>query len=109
MATLYGLLRLMRFGLAPTAVADAAVLYFLVHADPWSGGTQIPAPPEIDWGVLGRLGLTSAALYCFGMTQNDIVDLSRDSLGRRERPLATGELPQWAGWATALACAAVAL
>jgi hypothetical protein len=110
MASPTSLLRLMRFGLAPTAAADAAVLYFLTHADPWTApaaaGTGLP---PIDWGELGLLALASMGLYGFGMVQNDLVDQARDSLGRRDRPLVNGEVSPAAGSALAVGCAAVGL
>jgi hypothetical protein len=101
-------LRLMRFGLAPTAAADVAVLYFLTHSDPWSGA-MVGVMPEIRWGELGRLMLASVGLYCFGMVQNDLVDRPRDALARRDRPLAIGEVAPPTAALLAAACAAVAM
>jgi 4-hydroxybenzoate polyprenyltransferase len=105
---LYALLRLMRFGLAPTAAADAAVIYFLTHADPWSG-SEVGVLPPVRPVELGLLTAASVGLYCFGMVQNDLVDRARDALNKRDRPVATGELSASTAAATAAVCAGVAL
>jgi 4-hydroxybenzoate polyprenyltransferase len=81
-------LALGRVSNAPTVVAN-------VLAGAWLA-TSAPEPANV--------ALTAAAMVCFyvaGMVLNDVLDLSIDSLQRRERPLVTGEISRSAArWAT---------
>jgi len=107
MQPLANLLRLARFGLAPTAAADALVIYFLTHADAFgSAGEGLPA---VDWSQVARLAGVSLGLYGFGMVQNDLVDRARDAATGRDRPLVSDEVSVGTAMFTAAVCAGVAL
>lgn len=70
-----GLLRLTRFPLVFTAIADSAAGYLLSR-----GGAAKPA-------TLALLAAASACLYACGMVFNDLADLWRDRTLHPERPL----------------------
>jgi 4-hydroxybenzoate polyprenyltransferase len=74
-------LKLFRFPLAVTAVADSVAGYLLTYE---GGGT--------DARVVICLGLASAGLYCFGMAMNDIADRERDKTLYPNRVLPSGRL-----------------
>lgn len=59
-------LKLFRFPLVFTAIADSAAGYMI------SAGSTIELPP------MAFLAVASAGLYCFGMALNDIADAARD-------------------------------
>lgn len=72
-------LKLFRFPLVFTAIADSAAGYLLVQRAP-------------DARVLGLLALASACLYCFGMGMNDIADRERDKAIAPNRMLPSGRI-----------------
>lgn len=72
-------LKLFRFPLVFTAIADSAAGYLLA---PWN------APP---W-TLAFLALSSAGLYFFGMALNDIADREKDKTNAPGRVLPSGRL-----------------
>ncbi len=74
-------LKLFRFPLVFTAIADSAAGYLLTFA----GG----AP---DGRVVICLALASAGLYCFGMAMNDVADRERDKTLNPGRVLPSGKL-----------------
>ena len=74
------LLRLLRFPLLPTALADSAAGYLLNLPD--------GAPPS--WTVLLWLAAASGSLYMGGMVLNDLMDLERDRTLHPSRPLPKG-------------------
>jgi 4-hydroxybenzoate polyprenyltransferase len=73
-------LKLFRFPLVFTAIADSATGHLLTSN----------AHPE--WPVLSLLALTSASLYFFGMSLNDIADRKRDQELSPGRVLPSGRL-----------------
>lgn len=75
-------LRLMRFPLVLTAVADSLAGYLVAL-----GGDG-----SVDFRVAGLLALVSGALYCFGMACNDIADHDRDKLLHPDRVLPSGAI-----------------
>jgi 4-hydroxybenzoate polyprenyltransferase len=85
-------LKLFRFPLVFTAIADSAAGYLLAG----------PRRPEIS--TLALLALSSAGLYFFGMALNDIADRERDKQLAPGRVLPSGRLTLGAAhWATILA------
>lgn len=74
-------LKLTRFPLVFTAVADSAAGYLLSRPG-----------PEIRWPTLALLALTSASLYACGMVFNDVADALRDRTLHRERPIPSGQV-----------------
>jgi hypothetical protein len=103
MKTLLAILRLVRFPLLFTALADASVIVLLRH-----GGL-------FDWSALGPVWLSAAGLYVFGMAGNDLLDARRDRLagqaghGGRVNPVAAGQLSPTLAATIALTAAVVAL
>lgn len=75
------LLKLTRFPLAFTAVADSATAYLLVTG----GGSP-------SWPILGTLAVSSASLYMAGMVLNDVADAERDRTRHPERPIPAGQV-----------------
>lgn len=73
-------LKLFRFPLVFTAVADSAAGYLLASR----GAPQA--------AVLALLAVASGGLYCFGMAMNDIADLERDRALYPNRVLPSGRL-----------------
>ncbi len=73
------LLRLTRFPLVFTAVADSAAGYLLARA-----------PRPVEWRVLVLVPLASALLYACGMVFNDVFDHRRDKERHPERPIPSG-------------------
>lgn len=82
MSRLDALLRITRFPLLPTALADSAAGY-LIALEP--GASPSPA-------VLALLAAASGSLYMGGMVLNDIADLDRDRALHPARPLPSGQL-----------------
>lgn len=82
-------LKLFRFPLVFTAIADSATGYLL-------GGNRFHAP------AMGWLAIASAGLYFFGMSLNDIADLQKDRTGAPGKVLPSGRISPWAA---KLACA----
>ncbi len=86
MKTLFAILRLVRFPLIFTAIADASVVVVL-------------RAQGMEWPALGAVSAAAAGLYVFGMAANDLFDVSRDRKARaaggggRVNPVASGELP----------------
>lgn len=74
-------LKLFRFPLVFTAIADSATGSLLVS------GQATPA-----WPTLGLLAIASAGLYFFGMSLNDIADRKRDQELAPGRVLPSGRL-----------------
>lgn len=74
-------LKLFRFPLVFTAIADSATGYLLFYA----GYT-------ISWTRLAFLALTSAGLYFFGMSLNDIADFEKDKVGAPGKVLPSGRI-----------------
>ncbi|MBI4565028.1 MAG: UbiA family prenyltransferase [Planctomycetes bacterium] len=72
-----GLLKLTRFPLVFTAVADSAAGFFLTR------GVEAP----YRWGPLSLLAVVSACLYAAGMVYNDLADRVQDKVLHPERPL----------------------
>ena len=71
---------LVRVFLTPTALADCWTGYFLA--------AQIAKqPPRLSEAVL--LSIASVALYWFGMTTNDLLDMEKDRATQARRPLVT--------------------
>ncbi len=84
------ILKLTRFPLVFTAVADSAAGWLL------AGGGAEPAK-------LGLLAGASSCLYACGMVLNDIADLPRDRTLHPERPLPSGQVSPAAAQAFGLA------
>ncbi|HLY74131.1 MAG TPA: hypothetical protein VKU80_08440, partial [Planctomycetota bacterium] len=74
-------LKLFRFPLVFTAIADSATGRLLVSCD-----------FRAAWPTLGLLALASAGLYFFGMSLNDIADRIRDKDIAPGRVLPSGRL-----------------
>jgi len=74
-------LKLFRFPLVFTAIADSAAGYLICTG-----------PHEIQAGVLACLAVASAGLYFFGMALNDIADVDRDRAIAPTRMLPSGRL-----------------
>lgn len=74
-------LKLFRFPLVFTAIADSASGYLFAYA----GFT-------ISWTRLACLALTSAGLYFFGMSLNDIADFEKDKTGAPGKVLPSGRI-----------------
>ena len=89
-------LRLFRFPLVFTAIADSAAGYLLACSP---ADTRLPA--------LALLAVASGGLYCFGMAMNDIADREIDGRLAPHRVLPSGKI-SLKGALTA-ACAALAL
>ncbi|HXX95082.1 MAG TPA: hypothetical protein VEN81_15760, partial [Planctomycetota bacterium] len=70
-------LKLFRFPLVFTAIADSAAGYLVVGR-------------SADLFILALLAVTSAGLYCFGMAMNDIADRDRDREIAPNRVLPSG-------------------
>jgi len=70
-------LKLTRFPLVFTAIADSAAGYLLT----------LPPPYRPEWMTLALLAATSACLYASGMVFNDVADYLRDRVLHPERPL----------------------
>lgn len=79
---LQAVLRLVRFPLVPTAVADSAAGYLIAS----------PVLIPKDWAALGWLAPVSSCLYMAGMVFNDLADETKDRSLHPERPLPSGEL-----------------
>lgn len=77
MAKVAALLKLTRFPLVATAVADSATAYVIA----------LPAGQEIRWPALVLAGALSACFYAAGMVYNDLADMLRDMVLHPERPL----------------------
>jgi 4-hydroxybenzoate polyprenyltransferase len=75
-------LKLTRFPLVFTAVADSAAGYLVT----------LPQGQPVDFTVLALLAATSASLYACGMVFNDVADYWRDKVLHRERPLPSGAI-----------------
>ena len=98
MFRLLALLQLTRAALAFTAIADAWTV-LLLFASP-------DAAPASHFGTHGfwimvvkmlLMGIVSAGLYGFGMSLNDLMDMRRDRIFARWRPLPSGRIrPQTA-------------
>ena len=78
-------LKLFRFPLLFTAIADSAAGYLLVWAMLHGA---VPADPL----VIVLLGVASAGLYCFGMGMNDVADRNRDRTLAPTRVLPSGKI-----------------
>lgn len=76
-------LKLFRFPLVFTAIADSATGYLL-------GSNRINA------SEMAGLALASAGLYFFGMSLNDIADLEKDKSGAPGKVLPSGRISPWA-------------
>jgi 4-hydroxybenzoate polyprenyltransferase len=74
-------LKLFRFPLVFTAVADSAAGYLLALRE------ERPNPV-----TLALLAAASGTLYCFGMAMNDIADRERDKAMSPNRPLPSGKI-----------------
>jgi 4-hydroxybenzoate polyprenyltransferase len=72
-------LKLFRFPLVFTAIADSAAGYLVVGR-------------SADLFILALLAVTSAGLYCFGMAMNDIADRDRDREIAPNRVLPSGRI-----------------
>ncbi len=97
-------LQLTRMALVFTAIADTAAALLLWAR--WRVGPGVSVMHAIDWPHVIALGITSSALYGFGMSLNDIIDRRRDEQVAAYRPLPSGRI----GVATAhVICAALAL
>jgi len=72
-------LKLFRFPLVFTAIADSATGYLL-------GSNRFNA------SAMAWLALASAGLYCFGMSLNDIADLEKDKSGAPGKVLPSGRI-----------------
>ena len=94
-------LRLVRFPLAFTAVADGWAGY-------WIG---LPADAAVDWGTLAALAGISACFYMLGMALNDLADREQDRIHHPGRPIPSGRItPEQAAFLVlALAGAGLAL
>ncbi len=82
MARIVATLRLVRFPLVWTALADGLA----------GAALAAGAHEEFHWGAVGPLLLISPGLYLFGMALNDISDAEADRRRGRDRPIAQGEL-----------------
>ena len=90
------LLKLVRFPLILTAVADSATGAILVYQ--LNAISRARQPEEIgiglavvgSWVVLAWLAGASAFLYCAGMTLNDVADAGRDRELHPDRPIPSG-------------------
>jgi hypothetical protein len=80
-STLVGYLRLVRFPLIFTAIADSWAYYLL------ASGTA-----GVDGWLLGKLAVCSGALLCFGMAFNDLLDYPKDIQLNPRRPLPAGQV-----------------
>jgi 4-hydroxybenzoate polyprenyltransferase len=78
---LRSILKLTRFPLVFTAVADSAAAYFLVRGD-----------RSVGWLTVGMLAATSACLYACGMIFNDAFDHLVDRIRHKDRPIPKGEV-----------------
>jgi len=84
--TLLAILRLVRFPLIFTALADASVVVVL-------------RAEGLDWPALAGVWAAAAGLYVFGMAGNDLFDVRRDRRAASTRrsgrinPVASGEMP----------------
>lgn len=92
------ILKLFRFPLVFTAIADSATGRLLL-----SGELRGAGP------TLGLLGLASAGLYFFGMSLNDIADRDRDRAIAPGRVLPSGRLSLGAARAASFGALAVSL
>lgn len=90
-----GYLKLFRFPLVFTAMADSATGYFLSFK-----GYEFSLQA---FRTLGLLALTSAGLYSFGMALNDIADRTRDREIAPGRVLPSGRISPPSAMAAALA------
>jgi 4-hydroxybenzoate polyprenyltransferase len=89
------LLQLTRAALAFTAIADAwTVLLLYPHSNP-------DMPPSSHYGPYGfwfmvlkmlLMSVVSAGLYGFGMSLNDLMDMRRDRIFAKWRPLPSGRI-----------------
>ncbi|MBV8881671.1 MAG: UbiA family prenyltransferase, partial [Planctomycetaceae bacterium] len=75
-------LKLVRFPLVFTAIADSAAGYFIGRL-----GGDDPITP-----TLGLLALSSAGLYLSGMALNDIADLDKDRQSAPSKALPSGRV-----------------
>ncbi|HVE41258.1 MAG TPA: UbiA family prenyltransferase [Planctomycetota bacterium] len=90
-------LKLFRFPLVFTAIADSATGYLLARSR-----------PEHAWHFLA-LAVASAGLYCFGMALNDIADRDRDKAIAPGRVLPSGRLTLRSAVVAAGGCLGVSL
>jgi 4-hydroxybenzoate polyprenyltransferase len=90
-------LKLFRFPLVFTAIADSVTGYLFTVEGPADGR------------VVFCLALASAGLYCFGMAMNDIADRERDKTLAPGRVLPSGKLSLGGAVAAALGALAVSL
>lgn len=74
-------LKLVRFPLVLTAVADSVTGYLLLRS-----------PSEVSWVSLGLLAFASACFYSAGMALNDVADANRDRTLHPERPIPSGAM-----------------
>ena len=88
-------LKLFRFPLVFTAVADSAAGYLIARG------------ADASWPVLGLLAAASGGLYCFGMAMNDVADLERDRGLYPNRVLPSGRLTRNRGIAAAIGALAL--
>ena len=79
--SLVGYLRLVRFPLIFTAIADSWAFYVLSVG----GG-------RVDWQMLVSLAVCSAGLICFGMAFNDLLDFRKDEQLDPRRPIPSGQI-----------------
>ena len=101
MSPLRGYVRLLRVPLFLTAACDVVAGYAVALI----GSCKIT---QFDGRTVLLLAGISAALYLFGMVENDLVDLRRDRLMNLPRPLVTGEVSRTGAWLVLLAAAALA-
>jgi len=93
-----GYLKLFRFPLVFTAIADSAA------------GCLLPMDEyRIFSPTLGLLALSSSGLYLFGMALNDIADLEKDRVGAPSKVLPSGRISRRGAIAAALALAVTSL
>ena len=83
-------LKLFRFPLVFTAIADSAAGYLVA-----CGGRPDPL-------VLALLAVASSGLYMFGMAGNDLADAERDRALHPERVLPSGRITKRQGWTAAI-------
>jgi 4-hydroxybenzoate polyprenyltransferase len=81
-------LKLFRFPLVFTAVADSAAGCLLGSVWPH----RTPGAEVLDRGALGFIAASSAGLYLFGMALNDLADVEKDRVSAPGRVLPSGRL-----------------
>jgi len=95
--SLLGCLRLVRFPLVFTAIADSWAFYLLTRAG-W----------PVDGRMMVSLAVCSAALLCFGMAFNDLLDFRKDLVVNPRRPIPAGQISTAEAAIVVILCLAVA-